>query len=196
MEGIISPDWTLSQIPVKTEDFTQFIFTNGIRVILRPNIVTFAEPLKSFLIEKVKVISLVFNYIKNPSVFPSYKILFNIRSYVAFNSSNKSLPSQYISSLLKPGKWLEYGEEEVRATLNFVYHLEPVQLTINIKEAELQLPNAIIIPSVLFSGKYLFNLKESSVKKHFHNLKTATSYWERSIENYRLIVEEVFIRVP
>ncbi|MEC4896188.1 MAG: hypothetical protein SAQ54_24570 [Oscillatoria sp. PMC 1050.18] len=60
MEGIISPDWTLSQIPVKTEDFTQFIFTNGIRVILRPNIVTFAEPLKSFLIEKVKVISLVF----------------------------------------------------------------------------------------------------------------------------------------
>ena len=157
LSGIIPQTWQLARQPVNNERVSQLLFTNGVSIVTEPNRIMFGESIGDKEIDTLTVATVAQNYLNIFKQSNYQAVGINIRSYSP--QSSRLVATQYINhQLLADGSWQNYGTAPIQAALNVIYTLDYRQLTLSINAAEIQFSEQEIMPIILFSGNFSYDL--------------------------------------
>ncbi len=194
LSGIIPADWQLAKEPINTDRISQLLFTNGVTIVAEPNRIMFGENIGERDINTLVVTSLARKYTEIFKLAKYSAIGINIRSYSPQASSQNA--TQYINhQLLADGSWQNYGTAPVRAALNLVYSLPGRELNLEIAAMGMQFAQAEIMPVILFSGNFNYNLSSSN-KDGLVAASQILANWQTDLSAYCELITDRFISSP
>jgi hypothetical protein len=192
LSGIVPLDWQLAREPINNDNISQLLFTNGVRIVAEPNRIMFGENIGDRDISTLTVATIAQKYSDIFKLAKYSAISINIRSYSP--QANILAATQYINhQLLAAGSWQNYGTTPVQAALNLVYSLEGRQLNLDIAAAGMQFAEQEIIPVILFSGNFSYNLTTSEVGDNLAAVSQILSDWQTDLSAYCELITDRFL---
>lgn len=191
--GIVPIDWELAQPPIHTNAVAQVTFQNGVSIIAQTNRIIFAEVIAAKDLSEVKVPTIARKYVETLPHVDYQAVGINPRGHVALEQEEDTARKYLAEMLLAPGSWREFGKAPVRATIQLAYELDKGQLNLIINEAALQLPEAELIPVILFSGNFNYEIAGTTQDERLGNLHQIIQNWQVNLETYKELVNTRFL---
>jgi hypothetical protein len=190
--GIVEEDWQLSRSPVCNNQASQVVFQNGISLASQTDRVMFLEAIASKPDTEVQVATVAHRYINVLQRADYRAVGINFRGYV--NCDQAEIARQYMTqTLLAPGSWQDFGQEPVRAAVNFSYTLEDGQFMLSVNDAVLQFSEQEPTPVVLFSGNFSYDLMKESGTDRLKQLSEIINNWQNNLDTYRDLINTKFL---
>lgn len=190
LSGIIPIDWQLSKQPVNNDKISQLFFANGVSITAEPNRIMFGETIGEKDIQALTIATVAQKYLDIFKLAKYQAIGINIRSYSP--QADVLAATQYINhQLLADGSWQNYGIAPMQAALNIIYTLEGRQLNLDVTAAQIQFAEQEVIPIILFSGNFGYNLTSTS-----DDLAAASQIlanWQADLSAYGELINERFL---
>jgi hypothetical protein len=182
--GIIPTDWELLRQPIQHPHAAQLLFQNGVSLTAQANQVIFAEPLGAKALDSVAVAEVAWEHVVAPPPTPD-----NALGFAVVPDQPEFAHHYLIHTLLAPGEWQNYGQEPVKAGINFVYTLEAVRLYLSINEVTLQQqPDGQTLPSLMFDGNF-----EHPIVDGLSQVIQAIQGWQNELSVYRYLINTRFL---
>ncbi|MBX9255403.1 hypothetical protein H1Q63_15915, partial [Desmonostoc muscorum CCALA 125] len=116
--------------------------------------------------------------------------------HVLFNKQNNTARNYIFGTLLNPGPWHDFGKAPVQAAMRFNYTLEGAQMSLDINEAGLQLPDQTVQPIVLFTAAFNHAIVQEQQSQRLGILSQIISNWQKDMEAYKELVHTKFLNSP
>ncbi len=192
LSGIIPTDWQLAREPINNDRVSQVLFTNGMNIVAEPNRIMLGENIGDRDINTLTVATIAQKYISIFKLAKYSAIGINIRSYSPQASIQNA--TQYINQqLLVDGSWQNYGTASVRAALNLVYTLPGRELNLDIAAAGIQFTEQEVIPVILFSGNFSYNLFSSESRDSLGEASQILTNWQTDLSAYCELITDRFL---
>lgn len=194
--GIVPSEWELSQAPILTNSAAQVKFQNGINIIAQVNKIIFTELIATKELKEVQISAIARKYSQTLTQLEYQEVAINFRGHVLFEQQNNTARNYIFRTLLNPGPWHEFGKAPVQAAMRFNYSLEEAQLSLDINEAGLQLPDKTVRPIVLFSASFSHAIAQEDQSQRLASLSKIISNWHTDLEIYKELVNTKFLNLP
>jgi hypothetical protein len=192
LSGIIPADWELARQPVNNDRISQLLFTNGVSIVAEPNRIMFGETIGDKNINALTVATIASKYLDIFKLAQYQAIGINIRGFSP--QPNPLAATQYINhQLLSDGSWQNYGTAPIQAALNLVYTLAGRQLNLEVAAARLQVSESEIMPVILFSGNFSYNLNIPEIGNSLTAASRILANWQTDISAYYELITERFL---
>ncbi|QFS51024.1 hypothetical protein [Nostoc sphaeroides] len=193
---IVPNNWELGKPPILTDSNAQVVFANGISITSYVNRIIFTEAIATKEFTEVEIPALAGKYVETLAQVDYQGVSINFRGHVFFEEQNNTARNFIFSTLLNPGPWHEFGKAPVQAAMRFSYTLEGAQLSLDINEAGLQLPDQTVRPIVLFTATFNHAIVEEEQSQRLAVLSEIISNWRTDIEAYKELVNTKFLNSP
>ncbi|MBX9255661.1 hypothetical protein H1Q63_17265 [Desmonostoc muscorum CCALA 125] len=194
--GIVPSDWELAQEPILTNSAAQVVFQKGISITAQLNRVIFSEVIATKAYQEVEIPAIARKYLETLPQVDYHDLSINFRGHVLFDQENNTARNYILKTLLNPGPWHEFGKSAVQAAIRFGYTLEGRQLSLDINEGGLQLPDKTVRPIVLFTASFNHQILEQEQNRRLAALSQVISNWQIDIETYKELVNTKFLNSP
>jgi hypothetical protein len=191
--GIIPEDWQINRQPVTGEQLSQLAFNNGCSIASQPDRLMFLETIGDKEPEQVVIGDVARKYVEIMKAVNYQAVGINFRSYIPYPADNDAADQYICSKLLAPGDWQQYGKENVRASLNLLYTLERGQLNLSINSASIQQSEQGVLPILLFSGNFNYDVKDVPAEKRIPTMAAMIDNWITDYDTFREIVNQKFV---
>jgi hypothetical protein len=192
LSGIIPADWELARQPVNNERISQLLFTNGVSIVAESNRIMFGETIGDKNIQTLTVATIASKYLDIFKLAQYQAVGINIRGFSP--QPNPLAATQYINhQLLSDGSWQNYGTAPIQAALNLVYTLVGRQLNLEVAAARLQVSESEIMPVILFSGNFSYNLNIPEIGNSLTAASRILANWQTDISAYYELITERFL---
>jgi hypothetical protein len=194
--GIVPNSWELAKPPIITDSTAQVVFENDIGITAYVNRVIFTEVIATKEPTDVEIPSLVSKYLKTLPQVDYQGVSINFRGHVFFEQPNNTARNYILGTLLNPGPWHEFGKAPVQTAIRFNYTLEGAQLSLDINEGGLQLPDQTVRPIVLFTASFNHAIPQEEQSQRLVVLSETISNWQTDFEAYKELVNTKFLNSP
>ncbi|MEH1863766.1 MAG: hypothetical protein V7K69_01820 [Nostoc sp.] len=194
--GIVPIEWELAQQPVLTNSNAQVVFQNGISIIAQVNRIIFTEVIATKESTDVEIPALVRKYVETLAQVDYQGVSINFRGHVFFEQPNNTARNYIFGTLLNPGPWHEFGIAPVQAAMRFNYTLEGTQMSLDINQGGLQLPDQTVRPIVLFTATFNHPIVQEEQSQRLAALSEIITNWRTDIEAYKELVNTKFLNSP
>ncbi|MCF2152306.1 hypothetical protein IQ276_039160 [Desmonostoc muscorum LEGE 12446] len=194
--GIVPNNWELGKPPILTDSNAQVVFANGISITSYVNRIIFTEAIATKESTEVEIPALAGKYVETLAQVDYQGVSINFRGHVLFNEQNNTARNYIFGTLLNPGPWHEFGKAPVQAAMRFNYTLEGAQMSLDINEAGLQLPDRTVQPIVLFTAAFNHAIVQEEPSQRLAILSEIISNWQTDIEAYKELVNTKFLNSP
>jgi hypothetical protein len=191
--GIIPGDWELGQTPILTNNTAQVVFQNGVNIIAESNRIIFSELIAAKEPQDVEIPAIATKYIKTLAQVDYQGIGINFRGHVLFDQQPNTARDYILKTLLNPGSWQELGQAPVQAAIRFLYTLDGAQMSLDINEAGLKMPDNKALPIVLFSANFNHTIAEDEPNQKMTNLEQVIDSWQTDLTIYKQVVNNKFL---
>lgn len=190
--GIVPEDWKLARPPIYTNQVAQITYQNGVNIVAQSNRIIFSEMLEGKALSDIVVPQVVQKYVEMLPKVDYQAIGTNFRGYVGCTSDEAY---QYVChQLLSSGPWQEFGQEPMRAAINYFYALEQGRLNISVNEASLQYPDQDPFPVILFSGNVNYDHLGEVKEERLKSLSGIIARWQQDLETFTTLVNTRFLK--
>jgi hypothetical protein len=187
--GIIPTDWELLRQPIQHPHAAQLMFQNGVSLTAQANQVIFAEPLGAKALDSVVVAEVACKYVAALPHAQYSALGMNVKGFAVVPDQPGFAHHYLMNTLLAPGEWQNYGQEPVKAGINFVYTLEEIQLYLSINEVTLQQqPDGQTLPSLMFDGNF-----EHRIVDGLRQVIRGIQGWQNELSVYRDLINSRFL---
>ncbi|WP_392535783.1 hypothetical protein [Nostoc sp. C117] len=194
--GIVPSGWELAKPPIITEYAAQVVFQNNISITAQVNRIIFTELIANKESTEVEIPVLARKYLETLPQVEYQGVSINFRGYVFFNEQNNTARNYILGTLLNPGPWHEFGKAPVQAALRFNYILEGAQMSLDINEGGVQMPDRAVQPIVLFTATFNHAIVQEEESQLLAGLSQIISNWARDMEAYKELVNTKFLNLP
>ncbi|MFN6487754.1 MULTISPECIES: hypothetical protein [unclassified Nostoc] len=194
--GIVPSDWELAQPPIITDSVAQVVFQNSINITAQVNRIIFTEVIATKQSTDVEIPALACKYLKTLAQVDYEGVSINFRGHVVFDQPNNTARNYILNTVLNPGPWHHFGKAPVQAAMRFGYTLEGVQLSLDINEGGLQLPDQTVRPIVLFTASFNHAIFQEEQSQRLAVLSQIISDWRTDLEAYKELVNTKFLNSP
>jgi hypothetical protein len=195
LSGIIPLDWQLARQPVNNDNISQLFFTNGVSISAEPNRIMFGEVIGEKDLASLTVAVVAQKYL---DIFKQAKyqaIGINIRSYSP--QADARAATQFVNhQLLADGSWQNFGTAPMQAALDIIYTLADRQLNLEVKAASMQFTEEEVMPIILFSGNFGYNLSNGGTGDTLATAQQVLANWQTDLTVYQELVTERFLGIP
>lgn len=192
LSGIIPSDWQLARSPINNERVSQLLFTNGVSIEAYPNRIMFGEVIGDKDIKNLTIATIAQKYLDIFKLAQYSAIGINIRSHSP--QASPIAATQYINhQLLASGSWQNYGIAPMQSALKLVYTLEGRQLNLEVAVAGMQFAEAEVMPVILFSGNFSYNLATPSASENLTAVTQVLSNWQTDLSAYCELITDRFL---
>jgi len=191
--GIVPDDWELNNQPVLNPNFSQVSFQNGVSVVAQPRTITFIEVIGDQNANGPKIPEIVNKFLDKLPHAEYQALGISPKTIIPFPNSPDAARQYITETLLAPGNWQDFGKTPIQAGINFLYQLEQCQLSVNINEARLQLPDQRSIPAVLFAGNFNYNIPQENEADRLVTLQKSLKEWQGNLETFRELIHQRFL---
>ncbi|RUR75300.1 hypothetical protein ACF3DV_27045 [Chlorogloeopsis fritschii PCC 9212] len=193
MSGIIPIDWELQKQPIVTVGVVQLVFQNGVSIFTKLHSITFNERINVKNCKQLKILELIHNLIEKLPYVDYQSISINPKILMGFPNTKDTGRQFIVERLITAGPWFTLGIAPVQASINFFYQLERCKLVVNLHEAQIQKPEIPLIPALLFSGSFHYELASYLVQERKQQLQLLLENWSKDLEDFRFIVNYRFL---
>ncbi|RUT07772.1 hypothetical protein DSM106972_020320 [Dulcicalothrix desertica PCC 7102] len=192
--GIVPQDWELASSPILTQQGSQIIFQNGLRLVADTNRTIFLESTIGKSFSNITVAQVAKHYVQRLPYAQYDALGINPEGFATF-PNNPELAQNYISkSLLSPGAWLEFGNTPPRTDLNIVYTLEQGTLSLKVAQRSIQKENEeAITPIVTYTGNFEYIFQQVPPTDKLDVLCNRLDQWQSNIETFTTLIEQRFL---
>ncbi|MBG1265631.1 hypothetical protein [Nostoc sp. WHI] len=194
--GIVPSDWELTQQPILTNSTAQVVFQKGISIAAQVNRIIFSEVIATKEFTEVEIPGVARKYLETLAQVDYEGVSINFRGHVFFNEQNNTARNYIFGTLLNPGPWHEFGKAPVQAAMRFGYTIEGAQMSLDINEGGLQLPDQTVQPIVLFSASFNHAIVQEEQSQRLAVLLQIISNWRTDLEAYNELVNTKFLNLP
>ncbi|MBD2519164.1 hypothetical protein H6G93_30230 [Nostoc sp. FACHB-973] len=191
--GIVPSEWELARQPIVTNTGSQVVFQNGINIIAELNRIIFVESIATKEAQEVEIPVIASKYLETLAQADYQGISINFRGHVLFDQQQNTARDYILKTLLNPGPWQEFGKAPVQAATRFLYTLEDAQMTLDINEAGLQLPDKKVVPIVLFTANFGHAIASQESNQRLAAITQVISNWQIDLETYKEVVNTKFL---
>ena len=192
--GIVPSEWELAKPPILTNTAAQVAFQNGITVIADPNRIIFAQVISPQKNQGGEIAGIAHKYVHALPQLNYKGISITFRGHVPFSHPDNSARDYIFKNLLNSGPWLEYGTSPVVAALRFMYNQHGVQMSLDVNEAVMQLPDKTSKNVVVFTANCLHPVKPENENQNLQVLTQIIDNWENDLHMYREVVNTKFLQ--
>lgn len=192
-KGIIPGDWQLASQPTYTSATLEIIFTNGVTFIAQAQRIILLETIEGKTNSQVLIPKIALKYVESLPNLDYYAVGINPKGYVNFGSKKDAARDYIDQTLLYSGPWQDFGQAKVRNSLNFTYTLESGFLNLSVNEAALRLQDETIVPIVLFSGNFDYNISSEDNHLRLPCLVQFLNDWQHKLEIYQDLINTRFL---
>lgn len=190
--GIVPSEWELARQPIVTNTASQVVFQNGINIVAEVNRIIFVESIATKEAQEVEIPAIALKYIETLAQVDYQGIGINFRGHVLFDQQQNTARDYILKTLLNPGAWQEFGQGPVQAATRFLYTLEGGQMSLDINEAGLQLPDKKVVPIVLFTANFNHANASEEPSQKLAAISQVISNWQTDLEIYKEVVNTKF----
>ncbi|MEH2111889.1 hypothetical protein [Nostoc sp.] len=194
--GIVPSDWELAQPPILTDSAAQVVFQNSINITAQVNRIIFTEMIATKEATDVEIPALARKYLETLAQVDYLGVSINFRGHVFFEQPNNTARNYILATLLNPGPWHDFGTAPVQAAMRFGYTLEGTQLSLDINEGGLQLPDKTVRPIVLFTASFNHAIVQEEQSQRLEIISQIISNWRTDLEAYTELVDTKFFNSP
>ncbi|MDZ8261497.1 hypothetical protein [Nostoc sp. ChiQUE01b] len=194
--GIVPSDWELAKPPILTDSAAQVVFQNSISITAQVNRIIFTELIATKESTEVEIPALAAKYLETLAQVDYQEVSINFRGHVFFEQPNNTARNYIFGTLLNPGPWHEFGIAPVQAAMRFNYTLEGAQMSLDINEGGLQLPDQTVRPIVLFTATFNHAIVQEEQSQRLAIISEIISNWRTDIEAYKELVNTKFLNSP
>lgn len=191
--GIVPSDWELAKTPILTNNAAQVVFQNGVNIIADVNRIIFTEAIATKEPEDVKIPAIAAKYLEILAQVDYQAVGINFRGHVLFDQQQNTAHDYILKTLLNQGDWQEFGQASVQAAIRFLYTLKGAQMSLDINEAGLELPENKVIPIVLFSANFNHAIAPDEPSEKLAAISQVISNWQADLETYKEVVNSKFL---
>ncbi|MBE9038673.1 hypothetical protein [aff. Roholtiella sp. LEGE 12411] len=191
--GIVPSEWELARQPIVTNTASQVVFQNGINIVAEVNRIIFVESIATKEPQDVEIPAIASKYLETLAQVDYQGISINFRGHVLFDQQQNTARDYILKTLLNPGTWQEFGKAPVQAATRFLYTLEDAQMTLDINEAGLQLPDNKVLPIVLFSANFGHAIAPEEQSPRLATINQVIGNWQTDLETYQEVVNNKFL---
>jgi hypothetical protein len=194
--GIVPQDWELAATPIYTQEGTQLIFNNGLRIVSDSSRTVFLEnvigkPINDMLAAKI---AQLYTQVLPYAEYEGMGI--NITGVVTFQEQPQIAHNYLAKNLLAYGNWLEFGTQPAKVDLNISYTLEQGNLNLQINQIDIPQENQEDkIPAIRFFGNFDYALQEVQQTDRLGILQTILYQWRSHIESFTSLINQRFFEV-
>lgn len=192
-KGIIPGDWQLASQPAYTSASLEIIFTNGVTFIAQAQRIVLIETIEGKTNNQVLIPEIALKYVESLPNLDYYAVGINPKGHVNFGSKKDAAREYIDQTLLHSGPWQDFGKTKVRSSLNFIYTLENCFLNLSVNEAALRLLDETIVPIVLFSGNFDYDISNQDDDLRLQCLVQFLENWQHLLEIYQDLVNTRFL---
>jgi hypothetical protein len=191
--GIVPEDWELSNQPVFNPNFAQISFQNGVSVVAQPRTVTFIEMLGNQSSSTARIPEIASKFLEKLPHAEYQALSISPKTIIPFPQSPEAARQYITETLLAPGIWQDFGKAPMQAGLNCLYQLEDCQLSLNINEARLQLPDQRTIPAILFAGNFNYGTAQEDDQARLALCQKYLQSWQANLETFKELIQQRFL---
>jgi hypothetical protein len=191
--GIIPSEWELARQPIVTNTASQVVFQNGINIVAEVNRIIFVESITTKEPQDVEIPAIASKYLETLAQVDYQGISINFRGHVMFEQQQNTARDYILKTLLNPGTWQEFGKAPVQAATRFLYTLEDAQMSLDINEAGLQLPDKKVLPIVLFTANFNHAIAPEEASQRLATINQVIGSWQTDLETYQEVVNNKFL---
>ncbi|HAC62455.1 MAG TPA: hypothetical protein DCF68_02690 [Cyanothece sp. UBA12306] len=191
--GIIDQDWELGKKPVLGTNISQVTFQNGVSIVVQPRNITFMQAIGTKETSELKIPSVAQKYVSKLPNAEYQGVSLSPKRLIPFPNTQDGAREYITKNLLAPGSWQEFGQSSVQAGLNLLYQLDRCQLSLNINEAKISMPDKSSISALLFSGNFNYSLTNVVQAERLEQLSQAINNWESDLKDFQEIVNQRFL---
>lgn len=151
------------------------------------------SPLQGKTVSQVLIPKIALSYVKSLSNLDYYAVGINPKGYVTFGCKKDAARNYIDQTLLSSGPWQDFGQALVRSSLNFIYTLENCFLNLSVNEAALRLQDETIVPIVLFSGNFDYDISNEDDDLRLPCLVQFLNDWQHKLEIYQDLINNRFL---
>jgi hypothetical protein len=190
--GIVPGEWELARQPIVTNTASQVVFQNGINIVAEVNRIIFVESITTKEPQEVEIPAIASKYLETLAQADYQGIGINFRGHVLFDQQQNTARDYILKTLLNPGAWQEFGQAPVQAATRFLYTLEGAQMSLDINEAGLQMPENKVLPIVLFTANFNHAIAPDEPSQRLAAITQVISKWQTDLETYKELVNTKF----
>jgi hypothetical protein len=191
--GIVPSNWELAQTPILTNTAAQVVFQNGVSIIAQVNRIVFTESIGTKEAKEIEIPTIAGKYLEKLPQVDYQGVGINFRGHVLFEGQQNTARNYILKTLLNPGPWQEHNQANVQAAIRFLYNLETVQMSLDINEAGLQLPDKKILPIVLFTANFNHAIAPDETSQRLASITQVINNWQSDLEVYKEVVNTKFL---
>lgn len=191
--GIVPQTWKLAHQPVLNPNLAQLNFQNGVSIIAQPGTLSLSESLNNKSINEVYIPQIASQYIEKLPHAEYQGFSLNPKIIAPIPGNPTAIQNYFTQTLLNQGSWQHIGRGLIQANISLLYQLEKCQLSINISQAKLQVPQQNPLFAVLFSGNFNYNVVADSSQQTIKQILQAIESWQNDFKTFREIVSQKFL---
>ncbi len=186
--GIIPIDWELARPPLYAQHLTQLVFQNGITLIAEANRILFIEGIRAKASSNICIARIARHYIERLPHANYQNVVISLKGTAVMNEHLDAVRQYLVTHLLAPGAWQHFGQEPVRASLNFTYTLENKRLNVSVSEAALEQSEGQVDPILLFVGTFAYPASVHPVQ-----LCHVIEHWQTDLKIFEDLINQRFL---
>lgn len=191
--GIVPQDWELASSPILTQQGSQIIFQNGLRLVADTNRTIFIESTIGKSFSNIAVAQVAKLYAQKLPHAQYEALGINPEGFATF-PDRPELAQNYLSkTLLSPGTWLEFGNTPPRVDLNIIYTLEQGTLNLKVGQRSLQKDEEATTPIVTYSGNFEYIFQQLPPADKLDVLCNCLDQWQFNIQTFTALIEQRFL---
>lgn len=191
--GVVPNDWELARQPVSNPGGSQVVFKNGINIVAQPRNITFVEQMGNKNLNELQISDIARQYATKLPNAEYQTLSISPKSVVPLPKGPDAARKYITESLLAPGPWQNFGNAPMQAGLNLLYQLDRCQFSLNINQAQIQIPDQDSVPALLFVGNFNYAIEGSTQQETIQNLEKGLGEWQSDFEAFREIVNQRFL---
>ncbi|BFM38938.1 hypothetical protein [Synechocystis sp. LKSZ1] len=191
--GIIPNEWELARPAVVGPNGSQLMFKNGLGIVAQPRVINFMETMTNKAVDDLAVAATTRQFVQKLPNAEYLGLTISPKCLIPFPDQADGARKYITQTLLNPGPWQDFGKAPVQAGVNFLYQFEGCQLTLNINQALLQIPDQPTLQALLFSGNFTYRLEAQTPADRIPVLEQYLGAWQSDLQTFRSMIYDRFL---
>ncbi len=192
--GIVPQDWELASSPILTQQGSQIIFQNGLRLAADANRTILIESTMGKSLSDIAVAEVAKLYVQKLPHAQYEALGINPEGFATFPDYPELAQNYMSKTLLAPGTWLEFGNTVPRVDLNITYTLEQGTLSLKVAQRSIQKENEeATTPIVTYTGNFEYIFQQLPPADKLDVLCNRLDQWQSNIETFTTLIEQRFL---
>lgn len=189
---IVPSEWELAEPPLCADPVAQVKYKNGIRILAQPQTVTFGQSLIGRAEADICVSEIASKYVSALPHVDYRAVGTNPKGHVVTDSVEEAQRFA-IDRFVAPGPWTQFGDQPVRASVQFTFAVNGAVASFRMEWGSLPLPDSDGVPAVLFAANFHRDIQETRPPERVARVVEILRGWRSDLDTFHHVVEHVFL---